>query len=86
MGNIISGLIGIFVGFWMIWKTDWIVQNIGRIQWAEQNLGTEGGSRIFYKLLGLVIIIISFMIMFGLFGGIILSIFSPITTGLRTTN
>jgi len=85
MGRIIISIIGLAFGFWIIWKSNWIIQNIGRIQWAEQNIGSEGGSRIFYKLIGLIIIIFSFMIMFNLMGGIILAIFKPITTGLQTT-
>ena len=77
MGKVIIGIIGIIIGFFLVWKADWIMQNFGRTGWAEEHLGSEGGSRIFYKLIGLGIIIISFIIMFGLTEGILRSIFSP---------
>lgn len=83
MANIFIGIIGVVFGFVLIWKSNWIVENVGRIPWAEQHLGSEGGSRLLYKLIGLLVIIFSFMLMFGLVEGIITSIFSPITGSLK---
>jgi hypothetical protein len=65
--NIIIGLIAAVIGFLMVWKTEWIVINFGRINWAEEHLGSDGGTRIFYKLLGTLIIITGFGIITGLF-------------------
>ncbi len=69
--------LGIPVGAIFVLKTEWFVQNFGKVEWAEQHLGFEGGTRLFYKLLGLAII---FICLFGFTGGvqgIILSIFAP---------
>ena len=75
------GLIGIIIGFIFIWKADWIVNNFGRIDWAEIHLGSEGGTRLFWKLVGLGVIILAMMYMFGLVEGIIWMIFSPLFRG-----
>jgi hypothetical protein len=82
MLQIFVGIIGIVFGFVLIWKSNWIVENLGRVSWAEQHLGTEGGTRLLYKLIGLLIIFFSFMLMFGILGGIITTVFSPITSSL----
>ena len=63
------------VGFFMIAKTDWFMQNFGRNNWAEEHLGTEGGSRLMYKLLGILFIVGSFLGMTGMLGEIFISIF-----------
>lgn len=65
------------IGFILIVKSDWFMINFGRVWWAEKNLETEGGSRLFYKLLGILIIIGSFMAMTGLLQELTLKIFSP---------
>lgn len=82
MLQILVGIIGIVFGFTLVWKANWIVENLGRIAWAEKYLGSEGGSRMMYKLIGIVVIILSFMLMFGIMEGIIKAIFSPITGSL----
>ncbi len=61
------GFLVIGIGVLLIMKTEWLVENFGRIDWAEQHLGMEGGTRIFYKLFGAVIIIMSFLMMMGIF-------------------
>jgi len=62
----IVGIIGIVVGAFLIIKTEWFLKFFGRIEWAETHLGTSGGTRLFYKLLGIAIIILSFMFMAGI--------------------
>ncbi len=71
------GFMGVAVGFLIIWKSEWIFQQFGRIEWAETKLASSGGSRVFYKLIGLGIIIISFLYMGGFIEGILLAIFAP---------
>ncbi len=56
MGRFIVGLIVAFIGFVFVWKTQWFILNFGRIDWAEKHLGTEGGSRLAYKVLGTIVI------------------------------
>ncbi|MBU1037249.1 hypothetical protein KKF32_04465 [Patescibacteria group bacterium] len=79
--NLLIGLIGIFIGFLLVWKANWIYQNFGKIDWAERHLSSDGGTRLLWKLIGLGIIIISTLLMFGLMGGIITAIFSPFFRG-----
>jgi len=61
IGNFILGIIIAAIGFLLIWKSEWLLINFGRIGFAEQHLGTEGGSRLMYKLIGFIIIIIGLM-------------------------
>ena len=57
---------GIIVfGALLIIKTEWLLSAFGRITWAEEKLGAEGGTRVFYKLLGMGCIVLAFMIMSG---------------------
>jgi len=62
----------------MVWKTQWFLDILGFVSWAEEHLGS-GGSRMFYKLLGTLIIAIGFIIVTNLWdviiGGFIRSIF-----------
>jgi len=65
----LGGMLLVGVGSFLVIKSEWMLQNFGAIAWAEQNLGFEGGSRLFYKLLGIVLVLIGFVIAFGLIGG-----------------
>lgn len=73
---------GIAAGFLMIWKSEWLFQNFGTIAWAEENLATSGGSRLFYKLFGLLVAIISIFGVTGLLGGLVMGIFGSLFTGM----
>lgn len=79
LGNMryIFGIIGIIIGFVIIWKSEWLLQQFGRFSWAEEHLGTSGGTRMFYKLIGMAIIILSFIYMGGFLEGILLRLFAP---------
>ncbi|NLZ74601.1 hypothetical protein GX917_01740 [Candidatus Falkowbacteria bacterium] len=65
MGKIILGIIAIAAGTGMVIKTEWLVSNFGRIAWFEKKLGAEGGTRLGYKLIGLLIIFIGIVVMTG---------------------
>ncbi len=65
----------------MVKYSNWLVTNFGHIDWAEEHLGTMGGSRLMWKLIGLVLIIGSFLVISGLMNNIILSIFTPFGAG-----
>lgn len=69
--RVIGGIALIFVGCLFVIKTEWFLQNFGKIDWAEQNLGLDGGSRLFYKLLGIIIIIAGMMMATGMLGGVL---------------
>jgi len=70
-------LILIAVGALMVVRTEWFFNFFGRISWAERTFGFYGGSRLFYKMLGVVIIILSAMMVTGWLEAIIVGIFSP---------
>lgn len=69
------GILAIALGIFMIIKTEWIIENFGTSDWAEANMGTSGGSRLLYKLIGLAIIFGSMMVMTGMMGEVILGVF-----------
>ena len=74
----IFGACLIVAGILLVIKSEWFLENFGRISWAEQKLGAEGGTRLFYKLLGLLFIIIGMTLVLDFFEGIILWVFSPL--------
>lgn len=71
-------LLAIVIGAFLVIKTEWFIENFGASSWAEEHMGTSGGTRLLYKLIGLGMILISFLGITGLLGGIILSIFGPL--------
>lgn len=81
--RIFVGSIFVVIGALMVIKSEWLLENFGSISWAEEHLGAEGGSRLMYKLIGIAIILIGFMLITNLLGGIILSIFSPLFGGFK---
>jgi len=76
----VIGIIAILVGGVLIIKTEWFLENFGAISWAEEHLGTSGGSRLMYKLIGLAFIILSLMGMTGLLGEVIMGTFGKLFT------
>jgi len=77
--RIFFGLATMAVGFLFVLKTDSFLNNFGRLPFFENHLATSGGSRLGYKLVGMVVIIIGFMITVGLIGGFIAWLASPLT-------
>ncbi len=65
MGQIILGIVITISGILMIMKTEWLINNFGHIAWFEDKLGSEGGTRLGYKLMGLIILIIGIIVMTG---------------------
>lgn len=63
------------VGIFMVVKTEWFLNNFGASSWAEQHLGSSGGTRLMYKLIGIIMIVLAMMGMTGMLGNVILSIF-----------
>ena len=82
--QIFWGLLIAGVGVVLVLKSEWLVSNFGRIGWAEQHLGMEGGSRLFYKLLGILAIIVGFMVTTGLIEGLLVSVFGRMFGGFAS--
>ncbi len=72
----LSGLLLIPIGVFLIVKTELMVSWFGKIAWAEEKLGSEGGTRIFYKLVGMAMIVMAFLIMSGKIVGILDFVFN----------
>ncbi len=70
--NYFVGIICVLVGSLLILKTPWFLENFGTIAWAEQNLGTSGGSRLMYKFIGLIGIFIGFLLITNMFQGFLM--------------
>ncbi|MBT4121556.1 hypothetical protein HOE31_01240 [bacterium] len=81
--RIILGLIMIVVGFLITWKSDWLVSNFGTISWAEQHISTSGGSRLLWKLIGILTIFIGMLVTTNLLQGVIVSMVSSIFPGAK---
>ena len=79
LSRIIIGLLIMTSGVFLVWKTEFFYGILGSVDWADRTLG-GGGSRTFYKLLGVGIILIGVMVMTNLFeliiGGFIRSLFT----------
>jgi hypothetical protein len=65
------GILAVALGVLLIVKTEWFCENFGSIAWAEEHLGYNGGTRLMYKIIGLVFIFIGFLLVTNLFGGFI---------------
>lgn len=72
--RIILGLLGIAIGILMSLKSEWFLYNVGRLPSVEKYLGSFGGSRLFYQLMGVVVVIISTLYMTGALGRVITAI------------
>jgi len=66
------GILFVAAGVFFVWKTEWFMENFGRIGWAEEKLGTEGGSRMAYKLIGLILIFIGFLLITNMWEGFLM--------------
>ena len=75
--------LAIGLGAILVIKTEWFLQNFGSIAWAEQHLGTEGGTRLAYKLMGIILIAGALMVATGVLQAILLNIFAPMFGGAR---
>jgi len=74
MNYFIGGLV-IIVGALLVIKTEWIYNFTGPIDWAEQHLGTEGGTKMLIKIIGLILILGAFLTLTGCTGKILHKIF-----------
>ncbi len=76
--KILLGLVMMAAGALFTIKSEAIYNNFGPIAWFEQHLGTEGGSRLGYKLIGIVVFFFGLLMATGLINGFLLWIFGPL--------
>lgn len=75
----ILGICFIAGGAFFNMKTEWMLNNFGRIDFFEEKLGVEGGSRLGYKLTGILVIFFGILLVTGLFDGFMAWMVSPLT-------
>ena len=80
--RIIMGLIGVVIGFFMVWKAEKFVEAIGPMEWAEKFFGGSRSSTG-YQVIGIIIILISFAVMTNLIGGILNATLGRLFVGLK---
>jgi len=71
----------IAIGTAIIMYTEWLLKNFGKVAWFEKNLGSEGGSRLGYKLIGLIIVFLGLLMTTGMMDGFLSFVLSPLTRG-----
>ena len=76
--HIIFGIILIIIGIAITIKSEVLLNSFGRIAFFERFLGSEGGSRLGYKLLGVLISFIGMLIMTNMIEGFLKWILSPL--------
>ena len=81
--NIIFGLIIAVVGALITVKSEAMLNMFGRVAFFEKYLGTEGGTRLGYKLLGILVFIIGVMVATNVFGDFMLWLLSPLINAGR---
>ncbi len=75
----ILGVLVIAIGVFLVLKTEWFMSNFGRITWFENKLGSEGGSRLGYKLVGIIAIFIGIVLLSGNGSNFFTWMLSPLT-------
>ena len=71
MLRIFIGILIIIAGIIVTLKNDWLLRHFGRINWAEDHLGFEGGTRLFYKMLGIIICFLGIFVATGIWNDIL---------------
>ena len=76
---IFLGIVLTIAGAFVVIKSEWLLNNFGRIAWFEEKLGSDGGSRLGYKLIGVIILILGIIMMTGSGNNFMAWILSPLT-------
>ena len=77
--HFIIGIIILIFGFVIIHKSEWILNNFGRISFFEERFATSGGSRLGYKLIGIIMLFIGFLFFTNMIGNFLEWATSPLT-------
>ncbi len=64
IGRIIIGLLILGAGFICVWRTQWAIDLIGPIEFAEKTF--TSGSWTFYKIVGVLVVILGAIVVAGL--------------------
>jgi len=78
MGHFILGVVIIVTGAFIVIKSAGMLNTFGRIGFFEKYLGVEGGSRLGYKIIGVLTIFLGLLIMTNMIGGFMTWLLSPL--------
>ncbi len=67
--RIVIGIVLAAIGVLLMLKTEWFVQNFGSNAWAEEHLGSSGGTRLLCKLIAIAFIFFGFLAITNMVGG-----------------
>lgn len=79
--RILIGIGLMALGVLIVAKSEWLYQNIGSMEWADKYLGLSGGSRLGYKLIGLLMIFIGILLITNLFSALTVGLFGKFFRG-----
>lgn len=79
----IIGLAFFIVGALIVVKSEAILSAFGRIDFFDKYLGTEGGSRLGYKIIGVIVIFLGILLITGMFNGFMEWILGPLINAGR---
>lgn len=63
--QIVIGILITTAGVLLLAKTEWFLNNFGRMGWFEEKLGSAGGSRLGYKLVGFIFVLVGIIVATG---------------------
>jgi len=76
--SIFVGIILIPIGILVSIYNEQMLRTFGQVPFAEDYFRLSGGSRLFYILLGVATALIGFMLVTGLFGGLVMGLLGPL--------
>jgi len=76
--QVIMGIIIMIIGAVIVLHSEWMLNNFGAMEFFERHLGSSGGSRLGYKLIGLLCFFIGLLIMTDMIGGFMQWLLSPL--------
>ncbi|TSC76407.1 MAG: hypothetical protein G01um101431_540 [Parcubacteria group bacterium Gr01-1014_31] len=83
IGRILLGLVMVGVGAVITIFANRIYEAMGPMAWAEEHLGSEGGTRLMYKLIGIGLAVLGFMVATNLLTNLIISLLSGVFPQFR---
>ena len=66
------GIVCVLAGVALILKTEWFIENFGASAWAEEKFGYSGGTRLMYKVVGMVLIFVGFLAITNMYQGFLM--------------
>lgn len=76
--NIIFGFVIICAGSIMVARSEWLLNNFGRIYFFDKYLGSSGGTRLGYKMIGSFVIFIGILVLTGMLGAFVGWVLAPL--------